>query len=114
MSNSIKNHISFETAKLLKDCGIESENSYQKQFALSYYTTIGKNGYGLKDKILREIGEDVEYPAFSWQEILWKYEEEFFENGEIVKHTQKILLMLQAKMYQEADLYFRKNCILNK
>jgi len=120
-----KDHISLETAKLLKDCGVESKDTYQMQFALSYYTTIGKSGYGLKDKILREIGEDVEFPAFSWQEILWEYPKSFFGGKNHYQVTinsspesgfdyiaTEILILLQQQKYDEADLYFRKNCIL--
>lgn len=166
MSNTNTTHISLETAKLLKDCKINSESTYQIQHSLNYYQTIGKKSCGLGDKVLRECGMDVEYPAYTWQEILWEFPAEFFgvtteeemekwENkyidclstGESFRNpyrceekdaskdyhycicpecqynsinfdrqyhicTKHILKLLQQKKYDEADLYFRKKCIL--
>lgn len=90
-----KDHISFETAKLLKDCGI-------------------KNKYVMRDN----------YPAFTWQEILWEHAEKFFGSetihingmdtgfGDYLEKPREILKLLQKKKYDKADEYFRKHCIL--
>lgn len=140
-----KTHISLETAKLLKDCGIESEYVYCKYIEddiifinkrVEYENGFGCNGYEKESLNL--------FPVFTWQEILWENTDKFFggERKEIIfdgknysvlvedvepyqskkpigypfdnkyNPTAKILLFLQQKKYQEADEYFRSNCIL--
>ena len=105
-----KDYTSLETGKMLKNCGFESKYSY-----IQGYNTVGSptNIY------IGETPENEKYigkisKAFTWQEILWEYEEKLFEGGEIIKHTQEILLMIQAKLYKKADEYFREHCILIK
>jgi len=108
-------HISLETAKLLKDCRVESEykfffDNYDKG---ELKCSISNNKHFLQN-IVRT------YPAYTWQEILWEYDEEFFGENEIKQNlshigiTDTILFYLQRKEYDEADQYFRDNCILIK
>lgn len=108
-------HISIETAKLLKDCGVRASNHFS-----GFYGFYEK---GSPDKSFGEL------PAYTWQEILWEHAGEFF--GKEIKnfvndsyewgmwegcayHSFQILALLQQKKYNEADEYFRKNCILIK
>lgn len=94
-------HISLETAKLLKDCGIESKLSFASTERL----------------VLRVIfTEDVplgfcEYPAFTWQEILWEHADQLL-GIEWKWKTKYLLSYLQEKDYDVADLEFRNHCIL--
>ncbi len=119
-------HISLETAKLLKDCGIESE----LQFILFNNNTVQifNSKYENGDWI-----QNDSISAYTWQEILWENPKEFFGDEEKVvwvetctfanhlvseKYTPGksayILDLLQEKKYNEADQYFRENCILIK
>ena len=126
-----KDHISLETAKMLKNCGIEGKYFFCRlrsgshvplseciwsdlsfELGKSYFIEDGENIFYRDDRENPREAENI--PAFTWQEILWEYEEKLFEGGEIVKHTQKILLMIQAKLYKKADEYFREHCILIK
>ena len=135
MNKANKNHISLKTAKLLKDCGIFSKYHYADQ------------GDNRKHKIVNYVDSDAiittnnekrktkDYPAFTWQEILWEYPDKFFGEEEmtsselsrnIVPHEDCnlcsmnrnlyypniILNLLQQKKYQEADDYFVEHCIL--
>jgi len=134
-------HISLETAKLLKDCRVESEykfffDNYDKE---ELKCSISNNEHFLQN-IVRT------YSAYTWQEILWEYPKEFFGdkliNNEYWKdkydvfdsvdyysdghnellyteiaykrHSRIILDLLQQEKYNEADEYFRENCILIK
>ena len=118
-----KDRISLETAMMLKDCEIESKSSYVfvKEILRddgSYYV------YNLKKEKVDEH-TNIIAPAFTWVEILWEYAEKFF-GSEIISNayptindkkkyyyiTKYILNLLQQKKYEEADLYFRENCIL--
>jgi len=109
-----KTHISLETAKLLKDCGVESE-----QWFVNTRLSSSNPDYRVSD-CGGDSGSD--YPAYTWQEILWENAEKFFgrNNGYYRledKHNEvaeDILYLLQQKKYEEADEYFRKNCILIK
>lgn len=87
-----KDYISLETAKMLSD-----------------------GSKMINEKVFYNVMWD-ELPPYSWQEILWEYPEEFFNNKYIQKSyttiTETILSLLQQKKYEEADLYFRENCIL--
>ena len=116
-------HTSLETGKLLKDCEINSKYSFIDNEGKYIFAN---NGFILLET--RLINNEKEfYPAFTWQEILWEYPEKFFgENfvnppnwwGEGVQNMQYkfatiyIFNLLQDKKYNEADLYFRENCIL--
>lgn len=118
-----KKFISLETAKLLKDCGVESENTFREDSrAIQIIKTIDKDN----PKYLPVYGF---YPAYTWQEILWEYPEEFFGSHKTQydfdewNHTYKkayeietknILDLLQQKEYEQADEYFVKNCVLIK
>ena len=108
-----KDHISLETAKLLKDCGVESKEYY---LCIGFYETDNTIEYYIEDWIIDD--ESGDHPAFTWQEILWEYNEIFFNNEYLQKSTtlitQTILTLLQQKKYEEADLYFREHCILIK
>jgi hypothetical protein len=114
-------HISLETARLLKDCGIKSSLAWNTDKAF-----IGD--WGMYSAIRRNLPHEQEgysidqYPAYTWQEILWEYPEKFFgkpfdfedDTGDFTYHmaTRDILHFLQHKQYDEADKYFRENCIL--
>jgi hypothetical protein len=111
-------HISLETAKLLKDCKVESECGYYATAHDNYETySISGNRHYWKGQ--------PNYPAYTWQEILWEYPERFFwgknfsydaeydnewANGNFI--VFRILQLLQQKEYDEADEYFRRHCIL--
>lgn len=94
-----KTHISLETAKLLKDCGVKNIKELLK-----------------KDDYIVDPYLDKVYPLYSWQEILWEYSEKFLGKSKEWQfyHLGKIGKLLQQKRYDEADLYFRKNCILKE
>jgi hypothetical protein len=100
-------HISFETAKLLKDCGVESGKVF-----INTIEREPNDGW----KILESINGVGEYPAYTWQEILWEYPVLFFGNEEGSEYYKSINILqkLQDKEYNEADQYFRDNCILIK
>lgn len=103
-----KDYISLETAKLLKDCGIDSKY---------YYTMWHWGNLYINQKISFSRSEWNMYPSFTWQEILWENEKKFF--WEIDTHLiwscqRTIFLFLTEKKYDEADKYFRENCILIK
>ena len=110
-----KDHISLETAKMLKDCGIESRDWYIKE-------RLGKKAWVISDKENVGPNDYTEfYPAFSWQEILWEYHEQMFgeDNHTGVGltfvseyHARNIVSYLQMEEYEKADEYFRENCIL--
>lgn len=116
-------HISLETAKLLKDCGVESEYFYYRNelihnelFYKIYdeYKGMGIYGIECQNKMMSKC-----YPAYTWQEILWEYPVLFFGENEIEQDlsngiTDTILFYLQRKEYDQADKYFRNNCILIK
>lgn len=112
-----KTHISLETAKLLRDCGVVASQCYIKYFQKDGTETIWDV---LPPRILpEEYNSSIYYPAFTWQEILWEHSKKFF--GDIMvsygedsfeMYSREILSLLQQQKYDEADLYFRKNCIL--
>ena len=111
-----KTHISSETAKLLEGCGIES-----------IYRIFDITGKGHYVFARYDMIEAKEHPTYTWQEILWEHPEKFFGEGTTQECTRRggyitrpktivygnqVLIFLQQKKYEEADLYFRKNCIL--
>jgi hypothetical protein len=103
-------HISLETAKLLKDCKIESEYKF---FFDNYDKGELKCSISNNEHFLQNIVRT--YPAYTWQEILWENNEVFFINPYKYDWNTKIILdLLQQKKYDEADKYFRENCILIK
>ena len=136
--NANKTHISLETAKLLKDCGVESEYAYvdceKEAIHIEHWQTIDGE-WGSCRTIVFEKPEEYDIfniegvYAYTWQEILWENAEKFF--GEEIKygkideksqmqridvnnheHEYTILLLLQQKKYEEADDFFRKKCVL--
>jgi hypothetical protein len=130
-----KTHISLETAKLLIDCGVESEYIFFTQNKKSFISNKKKN---------HRDG----YPAFAWGEILWEYPDKFFGVGEktknyfdgkeheflggklsysydeggaiefTTKESRYVALQIFSRLmqgkYEQADKYFRRNCILIK
>lgn len=122
-------HISLETAKLLKDCGVDSEYYYYQNelihnelFYKIYNEHKGMGIYGVQcqHKMMSKC-----YPAYTWQEILWEYPQEFFGKcSEAVIPSAGycdeagcpayLLALLQQKKYDEADKYFQDHCILTK
>lgn len=136
-----KDHISLEAAKLLKDCGVESkyifaeyQNSQNIIEPTKWECSIMKKNNTSIDFINYLSGSHNRlYPAYTWQEILWEYAEEFFGEDEVLfenvqdfktKISMKRFLsanklamieigyLLQQKKYDEADEYFRKFCVL--
>lgn len=111
-----KTHISLETAKLLKDCGVESDWGYYTEAYDNYSEhKLSNNPHFWKLQ--------PNYPAYTWQEILWENAEKFFGKPYIKNghkdyfHPQKyyvleIIDLLQQKKYQEADEYFRDNNLI--
>lgn len=108
-------HISLETAKLLKDCKLNSSAYYCNKKLIRKPLFRGKT----------ISAEDEIYPAYTWQEILWEYPQEFFGKcSEAVIPSAGycdeagcpayLLALLQQKKYDQADKYFRDNCILIK
>lgn len=125
-------HISLETAKLLKDCGVDSEYYYYQNelihnelFYKIYDEHKGMGIYGIEcqNKMMSKC-----YPVYTWQEILWEYPVLFFGEKGVrsatgltqipVKYYEiypnQILHLLQQKKYDEADKYFQDHCILTK
>ena len=120
-------HISLETAKLLKDCGVESE--YQFIFEnTSIYQDKGEPTW----IVIHNKNHIPLYPAYTWQEIE-DNAELFFDNTrnycrgdhQISKpkdcynccyqyeiDIEEIKKLRLQKKYEEADEYFRKNSIL--
>jgi hypothetical protein len=141
-------HISLETAKLLKDCGVESQDWYCKLFIQRWDDIFECQDIYLyiRDNIkFLSPNHDYRklYPAYTWNEILWEYPKEFFgkkwdfvtlfdlatekeyvpsgwkcnslvREQYYITHTKYILHLLQQKKYNEADKYFRENCVLIK
>ena len=70
-----KTHISLETAKLLKDCGVESE----LYFAENEGFVVEKH----KIDKSQDWKDGYFYPAYTWQEILWENADKFFEEEPI-------------------------------
>lgn len=101
-----KDHISLETAKLLKNCGVKNHICFSQKGDIKDCVSIKYNGILLST------------PAYTWQEILWEYPEKFFRydyKGRIDStNPHYILWLLCQKNYKEADLYFREKCILIK
>ena len=120
-------HISLETAKLLKGCGIEwyrffvEDWYWDRDFASPcfWYDRSEYPWYGnyknviqtyTQQEILREYAEEF----FGIEQKYWD-DQDYFDNlFNIQSKTKKILELLQQKKYQEADLFFRKHCVLIK
>ena len=106
-------HISLETAKLLKDCGVYSEYIFVK----SDDTYVTPQTIKTDRLCFLEIETNLEYyPAFTWQDILWEHAEEFFEarGYELETILLYILSLLRQGKHEEADIYFREHCVLIK
>lgn len=141
--NATIDHCSLETGKLLSDCGVESKYIFIDEIFRDdgrYYTHIilREELFGLNvnkiypaytwQEILwehaeeffgdKEMDTDLYYCSRVWQ--AWNYgtmtKNDFEENLEpaFVLHTNQIIKILQQKKYDEADLYFRENCVLIK
>lgn len=112
-------HISLETARLLKGCGLESRYWYRfTRYPMEITDDITFEKITKFKKLFASF-----YPAYTRQEILWEYLEEFFgrmsvcdynlgANFAFMRHAQIILEYLQQKKYQMADEYFRENSVL--
>lgn len=136
-----KDHISLETAKLLKNCGIVSKTYFvlTDKGIVRLADNIGGRLYAHDDNFAGiKLTMYPTYPAFTWQEILWEYPKEFFGiytscfeydkepiyqyidhnyyepifDFDSIIHPIQIMQLLQQKKYDEADLYFREHCIL--
>lgn len=121
MNNANKDHISLETAKLLKDCGVESR----------WYWGIESGINNYPPRICTDLSKwdaDNMVPvcsAYTWGEILWEHAERFFDGYWRATYraggyfddaglTAGLLNLLQEKKYEAADEYFRNNTILIK
>lgn len=111
-------HISLETAKLLKNCEVESEYWY-----LCIDDGLGEHPHGVEVTKLTSADFSVDWArttcrdscrAYSWQEIEGNANKFFnMETKESYCYElSKMKLFLQQKKYEEADIYFRENCIL--
>ena len=71
-----KDHISLKTAKLLKDCGVESEYLFDN---MENIYTNEMPRIRLSDNTKHD-GTTIGYfyPTYTWQEILWEHPKEFF------------------------------------
>ena len=124
MTQANETYISLETAKLLKDCGVESKLHYIHVLPNSWEV---HNLDWDEDPTYDDFGDNEYYPAFSWQEILWEYPQKFFGEKShyqvVVNYLTEfgydyiaceLLVFLQQKKYEEADEYFKNHTILIK
>jgi hypothetical protein len=103
-------HISLETAKLLKDCGIDSRYFYVTNDGILDTNNFVNIADSFDSDFKRTILNNY-YPAYTWQEILWEYHDKFFGEDDWIA-TPQILEYLQKKQYKQADGWFRIHCIL--
>lgn len=74
-----KDHISLETAKLLKDCGVESECVWiHHHFATFEQKPKLQEGWSVRKGTSLRVMSNELLPAFTWGEILWERAKEFF------------------------------------
>lgn len=110
-----KDHISLETAKLLINCGVRCEHTF-----LNVGCSADPEWEFRKERF--GFGFDAIYglPAYTWSEILWEHAEKFFGLSEWSKEyntpsffekSRELLFLLIEKKYDEADEYFRENCV---
>lgn len=97
-----ENGIGLECAKLLKDCGLESRCIFWNMVSPDKWIFGDKN-----PPITRALVPIL--PAFTWQEILWKYYKEF---GLEHPKDMDILVCLQSGDYEEAEKTFIESCVL--
>ena len=104
-----KTHISLETAKLLKDCGVESEYYWQESLIMSSLISDLRKGIGwtgnwyLKEAKYASIEDEDKiyeghlYPAYTWGEILWENAEKFFggDRKEIVFNGKNYSVLVE-------------------
>jgi hypothetical protein len=100
-----KTDISLETAKLLKDCGVESKEYY--------WSGVNELDIYISDKPLANFDNQVA-PAYTWQQILWENRDKFLSGINIPAYDYYLLKLLQQKKYEEADKYLREHTILIK
>jgi len=133
--------INLETAKLLKDCGVESEYVFSNFMGCALTKEFNIECKYSKDEIkdfedeFGEIGIQI-YPAFTWQEIehfsqlFFGVDDYYYARGEETKgkndwndefdyvlksfeyHSIFLLKLRLENKYEEAELYFREHCIL--
>ena len=98
-----KDHISLETAKLLK-------GKVHNQPISCFFKSIKWDKYEFVKYDWWDYWYDDLYdlPAYTWQEILWEYPYKFGS----IQICERILLLLRIKEYKEADEFFRRNSIL--
>jgi len=108
-------HISLETAKLLKDYKVNSKYIFCSIGVKIGCNTLENQIYGYKRRIKNNVkfAHIVPiYPAYTWDEILWKNDCKFFINEyKFDLNCEAILHLLQQRKYEEADLYFRERCV---
>lgn len=93
-----KEHISLETGKLLKFCGVTNSLVFTNECDYEYLDnglTIVKpkeNKYNVTKPFLERfvLRFGSEYPAFTWQEILWEYPDKFFGDELITNNYKSI------------------------
>lgn len=121
-----KDHISLETAKLLKDCGVESRYWY----LCIDDDDIHEHPHNVEITELTREDMAVDWsrtackdscPAYTWKEIEDNADKFFnidnresYWTGNDCYELSKMKLFLELNKYEEADLYFRENTILIK
>lgn len=90
MQEATKDHISLETAMLLKDCGVESKyywvTIYDKEninFKNKYPSSSVVEGIDNARGYMMSYEQVDIYPAYTWQEILWEHTDKFFGKEKI-------------------------------
>ena len=82
-----KTHISLETGKLLKDCGVESKMAYIKEDSeyiavnIEHWEVVDGEWGDCRDIVFKETEDSFEiqgFYAYTWQEILWENAKKFF------------------------------------
>lgn len=112
--NANRKFTSFETNKLLKGCSVESEYVYLQHKANDTIIFTNKrcdyeNNFG--NNYNKEELND--FPAFTWNEILWECSDEILF-GKYFHYTYiivDILIFLNEKEYDKADEYLREKYI---
>lgn len=110
-------HLSLETCKLLKDCGVES--------SLWWHYYVSDNLYiaGTCWMDLDPLESDAAIPCYTWSDVLWKHADKFFGSSfvrlgrSILDEASLIvpcyiLRCLKEGDYERADQMFKDKCIL--
>ena len=113
-------HLSLETCKLLKDCGVESSMWWHyfeaEELDVAGSCEIGMSGSGQFTEtgwlVLDQLESDDAIPCYTWSDVLWKHADKFFGTYYAMSLTETILYWLQKGEYDYADNSVRQHCIL--